>query len=87
MYLIISCRRYARYFGDDGRAAPKLAYYALNTFTVWEQKIDDWQSPVLQNRYVTPWSARLFTINSSSIDMCLLNGYSWFFFSVLAIQI
>ncbi len=50
MYTWWYFRRYARWFGHKGDASPKLASYALNNVEVWEKKIEDWQTPVLDNR-------------------------------------
>lgn len=45
-------RRYTRYFGSNGLAAPRLVSYALNSYKTWEQNIDDWQNPILRCRLV-----------------------------------
>lgn len=43
-------RRYTRFFGPDGDAAPALSHYALSHYADWEEKILAWQSPVLEDR-------------------------------------
>ncbi|XP_076443638.1 non-lysosomal glucosylceramidase-like isoform X2 [Babylonia areolata] len=48
-------RRYARWFGTAGDAGPRLCAYALAHFPLWEQKIEDWQNPVLQNKNLPAW--------------------------------
>ena len=44
-------RRYTRFFGTKGDAAPSLAHHALHHYPRWEQSIEEWQRPVLQDRY------------------------------------
>lgn len=43
-------RRYTRFFGSEGDAAPALSHYALTHYEEWERKIEAWQNPVLENR-------------------------------------
>lgn len=43
-------RRYTRFFGSKGDAAPALSHYALTHYEEWERKIDAWQNPILENR-------------------------------------
>lgn len=50
-------RRYTRFFGPDGDAAPALSHYALRHYADWEEKISAWQSPVLEDR--CQWSPSL----------------------------
>lgn len=45
-----SPRRYTRFFGTDGDAAPALSHYALCQYADWEERISAWQSPVLDDR-------------------------------------
>ncbi|XP_075429476.1 non-lysosomal glucosylceramidase isoform X2 [Ascaphus truei] len=49
------CRRYTRFFGSQGDAAPSLCHYGLNHYEDWEQKIETWQGPILQNGDLPPW--------------------------------
>ncbi|XP_070541626.1 non-lysosomal glucosylceramidase-like, partial [Ptychodera flava] len=49
------CRRYTRWFGSDGKAAPSLSSYALNHYQEWERKIEEWQSPILQCKSLPSW--------------------------------
>ncbi|KAG5182105.1 hypothetical protein JKP88DRAFT_319856 [Tribonema minus] len=42
-------RRYTRFFGRGGRAAPALAAHALAACARWEEAIDAWQQPVLRD--------------------------------------
>ncbi|XP_043934461.1 non-lysosomal glucosylceramidase isoform X1 [Protopterus annectens] len=48
-------RRYTRYFGSSGDAASELCHYALTHYKEWEQKIDNWQRPILENRSLPDW--------------------------------
>ncbi|KAM4707217.1 non-lysosomal glucosylceramidase [Discoglossus pictus] len=48
-------RRYTRFFGSQGDAAPELCHYALTHYMEWEQKIEAWQDPVLHNGDLPPW--------------------------------
>ncbi|XP_061769627.1 non-lysosomal glucosylceramidase isoform X2 [Nerophis ophidion] len=48
-------RRYARYFGSKGDASPSLSHYALTHYTEWEKSIDQWQTPILQDRSLPSW--------------------------------
>lgn len=43
-------RRYTRFFGSGGDAAPALSHYALCHYAAWEEKISAWQNPVLDDR-------------------------------------
>ena len=43
-------RRYTRWFDDSGKCGPKLADYSLNNYRRWEDKIEEWQAPVLTCR-------------------------------------
>lgn len=40
---------YTNYFGSDS-AAPKIAAYALEQYKSWEDSIDKWQDPILENK-------------------------------------
>ncbi|KAM9641227.1 non-lysosomal glucosylceramidase [Trichechus inunguis] len=48
-------RRYTRFFGQDGEAAPALSHYALCRYADWEEKISAWQSPILEDRSLPAW--------------------------------
>ncbi|XP_030673353.1 non-lysosomal glucosylceramidase isoform X3 [Nomascus leucogenys] len=48
-------RRYTRFFGQDGDAAPTLSHYALCQYPEWEERISAWQSPVLDDRSLPAW--------------------------------
>ncbi|CAK8694587.1 unnamed protein product [Clavelina lepadiformis] len=48
-------RRYTRWFGDQGKAGPALAAYSLYHYPTWEEKIHDWQSPILENSDLPGW--------------------------------
>lgn len=48
--LFVDDRRYSRWFGLDGEAGPRMSSYAAANYRAWEQKIEEWQKPVLQNK-------------------------------------
>ncbi|XP_062898894.1 non-lysosomal glucosylceramidase [Mobula hypostoma] len=48
-------RWYTCYFGTQGEAAPALSHYSLTHYKQWEQKIHDWQSPILNNSQLPDW--------------------------------
>nr|CAB3248405.1 non-lysosomal glucosylceramidase [Phallusia mammillata] len=48
-------RRYTRYFGSSGDAGPPIADYALSNYHEWEQKIEQWQQPILSNSRLPAW--------------------------------
>ena len=50
-------RRYTRYYGRAGDAAPLLARDALRSFAQWETKIEAWQRPILQDPDAPDWYA------------------------------
>ena len=45
-------RRYTKFFGCHETAGPSLVCHALRSFPDWETKIDEWQQPILQDKYV-----------------------------------
>ncbi|VDM37615.1 unnamed protein product [Toxocara canis] len=48
-------RRYTRFFGDRGDAAPALCTHALTNYEYWERCISDWQNPVLSHPNLPDW--------------------------------
>ncbi|NXB44524.1 GBA2 glucosylceramidase, partial [Leucopsar rothschildi] len=48
-------RRYTRFFGSEGDAAPALSHYALTHYEEWERKIEAWQNPNLANSQLPSW--------------------------------
>lgn len=46
---------YTRYFGKDGKAAPKLAQYCLANYSKWEEEIEKWQEPILNDEDLPDW--------------------------------
>ncbi|XP_061171988.1 non-lysosomal glucosylceramidase-like [Saccostrea echinata] len=48
-------RRYTRWFGMDGEAGPRMSSYAAANYKTWEQKIEEWQKPVLENKNLPAW--------------------------------
>lgn len=43
-------RYYTKYFGRAGESGPKIADYSLQNGSKWEQQIDNWQRPILEDR-------------------------------------
>ncbi|KNC86719.1 hypothetical protein SARC_01139 [Sphaeroforma arctica JP610] len=52
---VIAHRQYTRYFGNDGRACAGLCSTATQDYRDWEKKIDDWQSPILNDSELPDW--------------------------------
>ncbi|XP_050400246.1 non-lysosomal glucosylceramidase isoform X1 [Patella vulgata] len=48
-------RRYTRWFGTEGKAAPNLCKHALNRYPVWEKEIIKWQDPILNASKLPSW--------------------------------
>uniref|UniRef100_A0A8D0E4M1 Non-lysosomal glucosylceramidase n=1 Tax=Salvator merianae TaxID=96440 RepID=A0A8D0E4M1_SALMN len=48
-------RRYTRFFGRGGDACPALSHYMFTHYKEWEEKIEAWQRPVLENSNLPPW--------------------------------
>lgn len=48
-------RFYTRAFGRDGKAAPALAQAALSRYPSWEEGIERWQRPVLEDLTLPDW--------------------------------
>ncbi|XP_046895969.1 non-lysosomal glucosylceramidase [Hypomesus transpacificus] len=48
-------RRYTRFFGTKGDAAPSLCHRALTRYRDWERKIEAWQRPILQDSTLPSW--------------------------------
>lgn len=48
-------RRYTRWFGEKGDASPQICAYALKNYSSWEQKIEEWQGPILENVNLPAW--------------------------------
>ncbi|XP_051578468.1 non-lysosomal glucosylceramidase-like isoform X2 [Myxocyprinus asiaticus] len=51
----VHVRRYTRYNGSKGDAAPSLSHYALTHYSKWEESIDEWQRPILQDSSLPGW--------------------------------
>jgi hypothetical protein len=54
-------RRYARFYGGDGRAGPALAAEALAVYPRWVAAIDAWQKPVLTDARLPAWFFSFFS--------------------------
>lgn len=48
-------RRYTRYYGREGRAAPAIARDAIARYPEWEKAIEAWQKPVLDDPGLPDW--------------------------------
>nr|XP_056704029.1 non-lysosomal glucosylceramidase [Euleptes europaea] len=48
-------RRYTQFFGSDGEAGPALSHYLLTHYEEWEEKIEAWQRPILEDSELPPW--------------------------------
>ena len=48
-------RRYTKFFGSDGGAAPSLLKEALVKYPDWEAAIDAWQLPILEDETLPLW--------------------------------
>ncbi|KAI4338294.1 hypothetical protein L6164_016636 [Bauhinia variegata] len=48
-------RRYTKFYGTSVRAAVNLAHDALTNYKRWEEEIEKWQSPVLNDEKLPEW--------------------------------
>ncbi|WOH16217.1 hypothetical protein DCAR_0935766 [Daucus carota subsp. sativus] len=48
-------RRYTKYYGNSERAASDLVHDALRNYKRWEEEIENWQSPVLEDETLPEW--------------------------------
>ena len=48
-------RRYTRFYGRGGDAAPAVARDALHNYPEWEKQIEAWQQPILDNPDLPDW--------------------------------
>ncbi len=48
-------RRYTRFYGREGDAAPKIARDALLNYPAWEKQIESWQKPILDDKGLPDW--------------------------------
>lgn len=46
---------YTKYFGKSGDAGPVISDYALQHFSHWENLIDEWQRPILEDTALPDW--------------------------------
>lgn len=54
-------RRYTRFYGREGNAAPDMARDALINYPGWEKQIEEWQAPILAETGLPDWyKAALF---------------------------
>jgi non-lysosomal glucosylceramidase len=50
-----ACRRYTDFFGTSGRNAKAIAKAALENYKTWQQRIADWQQPILDRPDLPDW--------------------------------
>ncbi|MED6134806.1 hypothetical protein PIB30_040420 [Stylosanthes scabra] len=48
-------RRYTKFYGTSERAAKNLAHDALTQYKRWEEDIEKWQNPILQDESLPEW--------------------------------
>ncbi|KAG0715972.1 Non-lysosomal glucosylceramidase [Chionoecetes opilio] len=48
-------RRYTRWFGEEQTAAQEMSAYALHHYPRWEDDIEAWQNPILQDVSLPDW--------------------------------
>lgn len=48
-------RYYTKYFARTGESGPAICEYALQNFSKWEQLIDAWQRPILEDSDLPDW--------------------------------
>ncbi|MBA0651488.1 hypothetical protein Goklo_018809, partial [Gossypium klotzschianum] len=48
-------RRYTKFYGTSERAALNLAHDALTNYKRWEEEIEKWQSPILNDQRLPEW--------------------------------
>uniref|UniRef100_A0A7N0UTS9 Non-lysosomal glucosylceramidase n=1 Tax=Kalanchoe fedtschenkoi TaxID=63787 RepID=A0A7N0UTS9_KALFE len=48
-------RRYTKFYGTHGNAAPKIAHDAIIAHSEWESLIESWQQPVLEDKRLPDW--------------------------------
>lgn len=48
-------RYYTKYFGVKNDAGPVICGHALQSYRKWEQLIDDWQRPILEDPELPDW--------------------------------
>lgn len=54
-FIVYHWRYYTKYFGADGTAGPSICAYALQTHEKWNQLIDAWQQPILNDTELPDW--------------------------------
>lgn len=48
-------RRYTKWFGSGGDQGPHIAQYALQNYLKWEEEINKWQKPIIDNPDLPSW--------------------------------
>ncbi len=69
-------RRYTQFYGTEGNAAPAMARDALLAYPAWEEQIDAWQKPILEDNTLPDWyRMALFNELYYLVDGGVLWGY------------
>jgi non-lysosomal glucosylceramidase len=69
-------RRYTQFYGTQGNAAPVMARDALLAYPAWEEQIDAWQKPILEDNNLPDWyRMALFNELYYLVDGGVLWGY------------
>ncbi len=70
-------RRYTQFYGVEGNAAPLMARDALLSYPAWEEQIEAWQKPLLENDHLPDWyRMALFNELYYLVDGGVLWGYA-----------
>ncbi|KAK6781205.1 hypothetical protein RDI58_023389 [Solanum bulbocastanum] len=48
-------RRYTRFYGTSERAAVDLVHHSLTNYKLWEEEIEKWQNPILNDDKLPEW--------------------------------
>lgn len=49
MESFIFYRYYTKFFGNNGKAGPQIMHYSIQNYKKWEQEIEKWQNPILND--------------------------------------
>ncbi|XP_050440390.1 non-lysosomal glucosylceramidase isoform X2 [Adelges cooleyi] len=48
-------RYYTKFFGCDSKTGPKIFHYSMKNYKIWEQELDKWQNPILNDTLLPDW--------------------------------
>ena len=51
-YVRFAYRYYTKYFGTNKDAGANMCHYAVTHYDEWEEAIEKWQNPILNDEYV-----------------------------------